>query len=116
MASEITVDARLMAESGYFASDRRVAGLAVDMAGTGVEEHVQSVGFAAHEQIAINADIGTVGWAFFRNLDDTNYVEIGLDVGATFYPFAKLGPGEGGPSCHCAWSGLSLDPQHFLAV
>ena len=39
-------------------------------------------------------DVATAGWAVFRNLDATNYVEIGTVPVATFVPFLKLKPGE----------------------
>jgi hypothetical protein len=40
--------------------------------------------------------IATPGFAVFQNLDLVNYVEIGIDVSAAFYPFLKLKPGEQG--------------------
>ena len=40
----------------------------------------------------------TPGWAVFKNLDDTNFIEVGIDVGGTFYPFLKLEPGEECPA------------------
>ena len=36
----------------------------------------------------------TPGWMFAKNLDATNYVDLGLVTGGTFYPFARLLPGE----------------------
>ncbi len=38
--------------------------------------------------------ISTPGFAHFVNLDTANYVEIGVQVAGTFYPFAKLEAGE----------------------
>jgi hypothetical protein len=46
-----------------------------------------------HEALVLQ-DVTSLGWARFENLDSTNYVEIGLVVSATFYPFLKLLPGE----------------------
>lgn len=40
------------------------------------------------------ASITTEGWARFRNLDSTNYVEWGPYSGETFYPFGRMNPGE----------------------
>ena len=94
MADGIIVNLRVQSTKGNFTADRRVSALSVSMTGTGVDERVSSIGFAAHEQIAVNTDIGTKGWAFFRNLDATNFVEIGLDIAATFYPLIKLKAGE----------------------
>ena len=38
----------------------------------------------------------TAGWSYFVNVDTTNYVELGIQQGGVFYPFAKLKPGEPG--------------------
>ena len=53
----------------------------------------QSIGNAAHEAIVIT-ELTTLGWCRFRNMDPTNYVEIGLDVAATFYPLVRIETGE----------------------
>lgn len=37
----------------------------------------------------------TPGWARFKNVDPTNFIKVGLQVGGTFYPFARLLPGAG---------------------
>ncbi len=43
-------------------------------------------------------DVATNGVAWFRNLDTTNYVEVGVqDSNTNFLPFIRLNPGE-------AWS------------
>lgn len=42
-------------------------------------------------------DVTTNGVAWFRNLDTTNYVEIGVQVSGDFYPLVRLNYGE-------AWS------------
>jgi hypothetical protein len=68
--------------------------LTVTTAGDHPHATVQDVGFAAHEALVIPAEIGTAGWAWFQNMDATNFVQIGLDVSAAFVPFAKLLPGE----------------------
>lgn len=53
----------------------------------------QTIGNAAHEALVVT-DLTTLGWAHFRNRDATNYVEIGVDVAATFYPVVRLNAGE----------------------
>lgn len=63
------------------------------MAGGAFANAVQSIG-TTYEQIVVPAEIATAGCVYFRNLDDTNYVEIGREVSAAFYPFIKLKPGE----------------------
>lgn len=66
----------------------------IDVSGTRTDGGVQDIGTGAHELLAIGSDFGTAGWASFLNLDATNYVELGLDSGATFVPFVKLLAGE----------------------
>lgn len=38
--------------------------------------------------------ITTPGWAYVKNLDGTNFVEVGPVSGGVFYPMVKLKPGE----------------------
>ena len=54
----------------------------------------QTIGFAAHEALALT-DLTTNGVAHFWNRDATNFVQIGVDVAATFYPLIRLNAGEG---------------------
>ena len=54
----------------------------------------QTIGFAAHEALTLT-DLTTLGVAFFRNRDAEHFVQIGVDVGGTFYPLVRLNPGEG---------------------
>ena len=95
MADEITVDARLrVSATGYPTTDCREQALSIDMAGVHKDHHVQEIGFAAHEAITVSGDIGTPGMAFFKNLDTTNFVQIGVLDDAAFAPLAKLLAGE----------------------
>lgn len=54
---------------------------------------VQNIG-TTQEQISLISDISTPGLASFKNMDATNYVEIGVVVSGTFYPLVKLKPGD----------------------
>ncbi len=47
----------------------------------------------AGENLVIG-DVTTPGVAYFKNVDPTNYIEVGLLNSAVFYPFIKLLPGE----------------------
>ena len=58
----------------------------------GPSNGTQQIG-TTHETIGVT-DITSLGWAVFKNLDNTNYIEVGLEVSATFYPFLRLLPGE----------------------
>lgn len=92
MANEITVRAVLSATKSFLkvAKDEVVR---IDMSGAAFADAVQNIG-TTYEQIVIPAEVATAGYAFFRNLDATNYVEIGVVVAATFYPLLKLKAGE----------------------
>jgi hypothetical protein len=92
MANEIRVQAVLRATKGFLsvAKDQSVN---LDLAGAAFANAVQNVG-TAYEQVVVPAEIATAGYAFFRNLDATNYVEVGVEVSAAFYPLLKLKPGE----------------------
>lgn len=93
MANEITVSTTLTCTNGDFSYSRKVSSQQYDQAASGGRGGVQSIGFAAHEAILVT-DVTTEGWCFFRNLDSTNFVDIGVDVAATFEPMIRLEPGE----------------------
>ena len=73
-----------------------------DITAATVVGQVQDIGFSAHEALVLG-DVVTPGFAWFHNLDGTNFVEIGIDVGATFYPFIKLLAGQN----TCCWMGTA---------
>lgn len=66
-----------------------VSGKTATMTGTHVHDTVQDIG-TTHEAMVIPADVGTKGWGYLVNLDTTNYVEVGVDVAATFYPVVRV--------------------------
>jgi hypothetical protein len=94
MANEITVQATIAVRKDYL-SARRNLGSSFDLnaASPAKAAGIASIGFAAHEALPMG-DVGTAGWAWFVNLDATNYVEIGVDVAAAFVPMVRLKPGE----------------------
>lgn len=94
MANEITVSASVRVTKGGLTDQFIKNGLLVDMTGNLSDKSVQTIGHAAHEAVSLSSDIGTPGWSAFLNLDDTNFVQIGIEVSATFYPLVKLMPGE----------------------
>ena len=101
MANEITVTQRLQVNDGnYFKIDEHVSAwrddLTVADGTTPGTAGVQEIAFGTgdqHEVLEIG-DLSTYGWAYFRNIDTTNFVEIGLDVGTSFYKLIKLLPGQ----------------------
>lgn len=93
MANEITLSLRLQAAkpAGVHLLDFNPGALRYDLTGNNADSKVTSVGTTA-AALSISADIGTEGYAYFRNLDGTNYLELGVDVAGTFYPLVKLKP------------------------
>lgn len=92
MANELTISASLKVAKGHLREELTKAGLLATMAGSLSLKGVQPIG-TAYEAVTIG-DVGTAGWAAFINLDTTNYVELGVEVAAAFYPLVKLLPGE----------------------
>lgn len=96
MSNEITVSAQLKNVNGDLTRERRVTSKQFNQSNQGLSSEVQTIGTSS-ESINISSDISTAGYAFFRNLDSTNFVEIGVEDGnSTFIAFAKLKPGEFG--------------------
>jgi len=95
MADEIKATATLVVKKPATTFTLAVgkATVSIDMTGTNYSGGMADVGFAAHEAIPI-VDIGTPGWAYFRNQDTANFVEIGIDDTGTFEAVVKLKPGE----------------------
>lgn len=73
-------------------------GKAFDQSGMHIHDTVQDIGTAAAgEALVIPSDIGTNGFGFVENMDDTNYVEIGIQQGGTFYPLLHVKKNESFP-------------------
>lgn len=94
MADEITISSGLTVSKDFLTVTEEPGAQEIDMAGTRYTGGVQDIGFAAHEAISLIGDFGTAGWAFFHNLDPSNFVQLGRDSTGTFVPFAKLLAGE----------------------
>ncbi|TXH10002.1 MAG: hypothetical protein E6R03_15985 [Hyphomicrobiaceae bacterium] len=94
MANEIQVSASLSVQKGYLTARRsQTRSFTLNAASPAKAAGIASIGTAAHEALPMG-DVGTAGWAWFENLDSTNYVQIGTDNGGAFIPFLKLMPGE----------------------
>jgi len=79
MANELSVTAKLSfskANSKVSRADTE----SVDVTGSEFTHQVQVVG-TTEEEIAQGADVGTPGYVWAKNLDATNYVEIGSTTG-----------------------------------
>ena len=92
MADEITISASLKVSNGLLTSPRSVTRLQADQATQMSREGVQSIG-TTYEAIDLG-DVATAGYVYIRNIDTTNYVEIGTEVSAAFAPAIKLLAGE----------------------
>ena len=92
MADEVSLSYTLNINNNnlkYFASENYNA----DQSTLGGPSNgVQNIGTSS-EAIGIT-DITSLGFAKFKNLDLVNYVEVGIEVAATFYPVIKLLSGE----------------------
>jgi hypothetical protein len=92
MANEFTVTSSFKLDNGNDSFSRTISFNADQSAVGGPTPGVLSIG-TSHEALTTN-DLTNKGWAVLKNLDDTNFVEVGVDVSATFYPLLKLLPGE----------------------
>lgn len=94
MAKEIIVKTSIACANGSFVMPEMGPGIQYfDQAAQGRSANTQTIG-TTQEALVIGSDIAVPGVAYFRNIDPTNYIELGLVVSATFYPFAKIKPGE----------------------
>lgn len=70
--------------------------VADDMSGNVLYKNTQAIGTST-EAVVLSADIaGTPSWVVFKNIDPTNFIEVGLNTPLTQI-FAKLQPGQGFP-------------------
>jgi hypothetical protein len=92
MANEITMASGLTVQKGSLNFQIPLNSVQVDLTGSRVIRNVQAVG-TSYEAIVVG-DLASAGVAYFRNLDTTNYVEIGVEVSAAFYALVRLNAGE----------------------
>jgi len=97
MADEITMTGSLTISATNFREQFSPGTISIDLAsnkGDGGVQEISHSGTAAQGESLGVTDVAVGGVCFFRNLDETNFVEIGFQVSSTFYPFLKLLPGE----------------------
>jgi hypothetical protein len=101
MASELTTQFSLSYTKGNDSFNIAAIAQQQDVSSGVRAAQVQNIG-TTYEALSLG-DVGTDGGAFFaRNLDATNFIEIGREISAAFQPFVKLKPGE-----FCFLSGVS---------
>ena len=93
MADEITYNVVLSCRNGSFDFTRSVSNTIDQNTVGGAVPGTQSIG-TTHELVDVLADLTAEGYFIATNLDTTNFVEIGVDVSATFYPLIRLKAGE----------------------
>ena len=96
LASDITANLTLKVDKGYLSTQKSVslsAGItnsAPNVAGGSATISTNTVGTA----LSLGSVV-TNGWAWFRNLAQTNYVELGVqDVNTNFLPLIRLTAGD----------------------
>ncbi|AMV34324.1 hypothetical protein VN12_19520 [Pirellula sp. SH-Sr6A] len=92
MADEITTTFSLTYAKGESRLSIPGKQLQVDSASYPKISNTQTVG-TTHEALVLG-DVTNCGAAYFVNTDPTNYVDIGVDVGGTFYGLIRLMPGD----------------------
>ena len=80
MADEISLTMRMSVTNGnYNPGIVSVNNVQVDQAAQGAAAGVQAIGTS--EESLSTGDLSTYGWLFLRNLDTTNYVQVGFSTG-----------------------------------
>ena len=91
MANEITVTTRIAVINGNY-KEERTSKIQADQSATGGQAGVQNIG-TSYEAVTLG-NVSTEGYVHLRNLDSTNYLEVGLDAGADLTPVIRLNAGE----------------------
>ena len=94
MANEITVEVALTCTNGNLVVPRKGYNISITQSSALRQATTQIVGTAAGGEAVLLGDITTAGCFIARNLDSTNYVELGIQNGGTFYPLLRLNAGE----------------------
>jgi len=96
MANEVKVIASLAATNGTY-DFPKVGGsqLQFDQAAQGGgTPGSQNIPTTAGGTVVDVTELTTVGWAYFKNLDSTNYVQHGPESGGVMIPYGRMEPGE----------------------
>jgi hypothetical protein len=94
MSKEITVNLKVDVKNGFLAQSFSPGTVLVDMSGTTATGGVQDIGTSTNAEALSMSDVSSAGWAWFRNCDTTNYVDIGSGTGTNFAPVIRLKAGE----------------------
>ena len=95
MSNEVAYQFNVLLNHDTLKDQYASGSLAANQTTPALIRNVISVPTTPHTALDLGS-ITTPGFAVFQNLDLVNYVEIGIQVSAAFYPFLKLKPGEQG--------------------
>lgn len=95
MSNEITYQFQILLNNGRLKDQYSSSSIAASQSTAALVRNVETISNAAHSALDL-AGVSTPGFMVVQNLDPTNYIEVGIDVGGTFYAFLKLKPGEQG--------------------
>ena len=96
MANEITTTFSLSCSKGSLTFSRSFTKqITMSASAPNVAGGTQAIATTSGGEAVGLGDVATNGVAYFVNLDATNYVEIGINQGGTFYPLIRLNAGEG---------------------
>ncbi len=91
MADEIVLNINLSCENGSYLGSFNPGQQEIDQAAIGAHDVVQNIGTSM--EALVFGDLSVPGVTALQNLDTTNYIDIGLDVGG-FQPLLRLLPGR----------------------
>lgn len=93
MAGTITITGKISLVNGELTETIRPAGTdTITQTTQGLHATVWNVG-TSEESMPVG-DVGTLGRFYMKNLDSTNYVDIGPDSGGSMVGCVRLKPGE----------------------
>lgn len=93
MANEATVQSMLRINNGSLLYQSLPASFTADVNGTKGPSPGNVLVAVTGTTISLS-QVGTPGLARLQNLDEDNFVTVGVYDGASFYPLLELGPGE----------------------
>lgn len=92
MANELNINFTMAYSKGESRLTIPGKQMLVDVSSQVRASNTQTIG-TTHEALGMG-DVASAGAAYFLNTDATNYVDIGVDVSATFYGLIRLMPGD----------------------
>jgi len=96
MSNEISYNFQILLNNVSLKDQYSSGSIAATQITPALVRNVQSIAVTPPDTAINLGSVVTPGFAVFQNLDLVNYVEIGIDITGTFYPFMKLKAGEQG--------------------